>query len=57
MVQSVGEDRFSIGYSGIGFLTSNIKVLNIAKKMGGQSYSPLYENILAGKYPLLVYLC
>ena len=53
VVQSVGEDRFSIGYSGIGFLTSNIKVLNIAKKMGGQSYSPLiYENILAGKYPL-----
>ncbi len=53
VVQSVGADRFSIGYSGIGFLTSNIKVLNIAKKPGGQSYSPLiYENILAGKYPL-----
>ena len=57
VVQSVGEDRFSIGYSGIGFLTSNIKVLNIAKKMGGQSYSPLiYENILENILYLFIYV-
>ncbi len=53
VVQSVGADRYAIGYSGIGFLTSDIKVLGIAKKIGSKSYSPLkYENILTGKYPL-----
>ena len=53
VVQSIGVDKYAIGYSGIGFLTSYVKVVNIAKKEGGQYYSPLeYNNILTGKYAL-----
>lgn len=53
VVQGVGVDKYAIGYSGIGFLTSNIKVVDIAKKEGAKHYSPLkYENILNGNYPL-----
>jgi phosphate transport system substrate-binding protein len=53
VVQSIGVDRYAIGYSGIGFLTSNIKPIKIAKKQGEKYYSPLkYENIISGKYPL-----
>lgn len=53
VVQGIGVEKYAIGYSGIGFLTSNIKVINLAAKKGGKYYSPLkYENILSGKYPL-----
>ena len=53
VVQSIGVDKYAIGYSGIGFLTSNIKAINIAEKDSGVYYSPLkYKNILNGNYPL-----
>lgn len=53
VVQSIGVDRYSIGYTGIGFLTSNVKPLNLSKKKNGKAYSPLqYNNVINGKYPL-----
>ena len=53
VVQGIGVDLYAIGYSGIGFLTSDIKTVNIAKKAKEEYYSPLvYENILNGNYPL-----
>ena len=53
VVQSIGVDQYGIGYSGIGFLTSNVKALKIAKK-SGQKYYKLhnYNNIISGNYPL-----
>jgi len=56
VVQGVSEDKFGIGYSGIGYTTSNVKPVKLAKKAGQPFYSERYENVLAGKYPLSRYL-
>jgi phosphate transport system substrate-binding protein len=56
VVQGVSEDKFSIGYSGIGYTTSNVKALKLAKKAGEPAYAESYENVLSGKYPLARYL-
>ncbi len=52
VVLAVTEDDAAIGYSGIGYKTSGVKALAIAKKDGGTAYAPTYENVLNGKYPL-----
>lgn len=56
VVQGVSEDKYAIGYSGIGYTTSDVKALKIAKKAGQASYAESYENVLTGKYPLARYL-
>lgn len=56
VVQGVSEDKFGIGYSGIGYTTSNVKPVKLAKKAGQPFYSESYENVLSGKYPLSRYL-
>ncbi len=52
VVMGVTEDLSGIGYSGIGYRTSGVKVVSLAKKQGGTPYAPNYENVLNGKYPL-----
>ncbi len=52
VVMGVAEDPNSIGYSGIGYRTSGVKVLALSKKEGGTAYKATYENVLSGKYPL-----
>lgn len=52
VVNSVANDRAGIGYSGIGYKTSGVKALALAKEPGGQAYAPTYENVLSGDYPL-----
>ena len=56
VVQGVSEDKFAIGYSGIGYTTSNVKAIKVAKKAGEPFYAESYENVLSGKYPLARYL-
>lgn len=58
VVQSIGSDRFAIGYSGIGYTTSGVRALPLAdeKKNGGVAFAATYENALSGKYPLSRYL-
>lgn len=56
VVQGVTEDRFAIGYSGIGYRTSGVRPLPLAAKLGGQPFEPSYENALANTYPLSRYL-
>lgn len=56
VVQGVSEDKFGIGYSGIGYTTSNVKAIKLAKKAGQPFYTESYENVLSGKYPLARYL-
>jgi phosphate transport system substrate-binding protein len=56
VVQGVSEDKFSIGYSGIGYVTSNVKAIKLAKKAGAPFYAESYDNVLSGKYPLARYL-
>jgi phosphate transport system substrate-binding protein len=58
VVQSVGTDRFAIGYSGIGYATSSVRAVPMsdASKNGGAVFEANYENALSGKYPISRYL-
>jgi phosphate transport system substrate-binding protein len=58
VVQSIGSDRFGIGYSGIGYATSGVRALPLSdeKKNGGTAFAASYENALNGKYPLARFL-
>ena len=40
VVQGVTEDRFGIGYSGIGYKTSGVKALQLADKEASSSTAP-----------------
>lgn len=52
VVLGVTEDKGGIGYSGIGYVTSGVKAISLAKKEGETAYEPTYDNVLSGKYPL-----
>ncbi len=52
VVMGVTEDPAGIGYSGVGYLTSGVKALALAKKDGDPAYAPTYPNVLGRKYPL-----
>lgn len=56
VVQGVSEDKFGIGYSGIGYKTSGVRALPLAEKAGEEFYEPDAENVNNGKYPLSRYL-
>lgn len=56
VVQSVTADRFGIGYSGIGYATSGVRAIPLAKEHGGKVYEPTAENCLSGDYPLARFL-
>jgi phosphate transport system substrate-binding protein len=52
VVQGVTEDRFGIGYSGIGYRTSGVKVVALSDKDGGPVSDGNYADVKSGKYPL-----
>ena len=56
MIQSIGENRFAIGYSGVGFKTSSVKTLSLSAKPDGKAFAPTGENAYSGEYPLARYL-
>lgn len=56
VVQGVTEDRFGIGYSGIGYRTSGVKPVQLADKDGDAYFDGSYANVTSGKYPLSRFL-
>jgi len=52
VVQGVTEDRFGMGYSGIGYKTSGVKAVALANKDGDPFSSGSYDDVKSGKYPL-----
>jgi len=56
VVQGVTEDRFGMGYSGIGYRTSGVKNLALAVKEGGAFSNGSYEDVTSGRYPLARFL-
>jgi len=56
VVQGITEDPFAIGYSGIGYKTSGVRALPLAKKEGQKYYAAVPANVYSGKYPLSRYL-
>ena len=55
VVQSVSASLNGIGYSGIGYKTSGVRALPLAKK-GSDFIEANMENAISGKYPLSRYL-
>ena len=56
VVQGVTNDRYAMGYSGIGYKTSGVKVVPLAEKEGGAFSSGAYEDVVDGTYPLSRFL-
>ncbi|MDD2724718.1 MAG: phosphate ABC transporter substrate-binding protein PstS family protein [Methylovulum sp.] len=56
VIQSVTTSVNGIGYSGLGYVTSGIKALPLAKKGSNTFVAATPENALAGKYPLARFL-
>jgi len=52
VVQSVSEDESGIGYSGIGYLTSNVRAVPLAEKEGAPFKEANQQNADNGSYPL-----
>lgn len=52
VVQSVSEDQSGIGYSGIGYLTSNVRAVPLAEKEGTPYKEASQQNADDGSYPL-----
>jgi phosphate transport system substrate-binding protein len=56
VVQGITADKFAIGYSGIGYKTSDVLSLKLAAKAGGEFVSDDADNVYLGKYPLARFL-
>jgi phosphate transport system substrate-binding protein len=56
VVQSIAEDPYGIGYSGIGYRTSGVKTLALASEPGGAYATTDAADVYAGRYPLARYL-
>ncbi len=50
VVQAIGEDRNSIGYSGVGYLTPGTRAIKVGS--GSGLFEPTPENAATGDYPL-----
>ena len=56
VVQGVTEDRFAIGYSGIGYKTSGVKVVPLSETESSPVSDGNQADVVSGKYPLSRYL-
>ena len=55
VVQGITEDLLGIGYSGIGYKTSGVKAIKLAKE-GGDCADASLDNVMSKKYPLARFL-
>ena len=56
VVQSVSTSINGIGYSGIGYRTSSVRAVPIAKSSGNEFFEATPENSVSGNYPLARFL-
>ena len=52
VVEVIGRTPCAIGYSGMGYATSHVKMLEVATAPGESYYAPNLENVLAKTYPI-----
>lgn len=52
VVQGVENDRYGIGYSGMGYSTSGVRKVALSKKEGDVFHQATVEELLGGGYPL-----
>ncbi len=55
VVQGIASDKYGIGYSGVGYLTSGVKIVPLGTEEGTY-YDASAENALSGDYPLARFL-
>lgn len=56
VVQGVATDRFAIGYSGLGYMTADVRAVPLAMEEGGVFVEAAAENAYSGEYPLARFL-
>lgn len=56
VVQSISTSLNGIGYSGLGYSTSSVRALPLAKDANSPFYSATPEDAISGKYPLARFL-
>ena len=56
VVQGITADKFGIGYSGVGYKTSDVKTVKLAAKEGGEYVADDAANVYSGRYPLARFL-
>jgi len=58
VVDAVEDDRYGIGYSGIGYRTDGVALVPLSRTDTGRKYAPQPINAYSGRYPLarLLYL-
>lgn len=52
VVQSISTGLNAIGYSGVGYLTSGVRTVPLAKREGAEAFDATPENAVDGSYPL-----
>ena len=56
VVQGVGGDLYAMGYSGVGYRTSDVKILRLSLKTGEAAVGTSSAEVYGGKYPLSRFL-
>ena len=56
VVKMVAEDKYAIGYSGIGYLTGEVRTVPLAATPGDKCYDTSPASTYSGNYPLARYL-
>jgi phosphate transport system substrate-binding protein len=56
VVQGITADPYGVGYSGIGYKTSGVKVVPLMESDGGTPSAGSYEDVVKGTYPLSRFL-
>ncbi|MBX3353839.1 MAG: phosphate ABC transporter substrate-binding protein [Phycisphaeraceae bacterium] len=56
VVQGVATDKFAIGYSGIGYMTADVRAVPLAANSGQTPVTATPENAYSGEYPLARFL-
>ncbi len=52
VVEVIGRTPCAIGYSGMGYATSHVKMLEVATTSDAPYYAPTLENVMAKTYPI-----
>lgn len=56
VVQGVATDKFAIGYSGIGYMTADVRAVPLAANSGQTPVTATPDNAYSGEYPLARFL-
>ncbi len=56
VIQSIAADKYAIGYSGIGYLTADVRAVPLAKDAKSKSIPATPENAYTGDYPMARFL-